>query len=40
MKKYLIKSATLVNEGRSYVADVLINGKRIERIDNSYTRFI
>lgn len=33
MKKYLIKSATLVNEGRSYVADVLINGKRIERID-------
>lgn len=30
---YLIKNASIVNEGRIYVADVLIKGKRIEKID-------
>ncbi len=30
---YLLKNATLVNEGRQTVADVLIKGQRIERID-------
>ena len=32
---YLIKNARLVNEGRSYEADVLLSGGRIERIDDS-----
>ena len=31
---YLIKNARLVNEGRSYEADVLLSGGRIERIDD------
>ena len=29
---YLIKNARLVNEGRSYEADVLLSGGRIEGI--------
>lgn len=29
---YLIKNASIVNEGRIYVADVLIKGKRIEKL--------
>ncbi|MFZ9778336.1 MAG: dihydroorotase, partial [Schleiferiaceae bacterium] len=32
---YLIKNARLVNEGRSYEADVLLSGGRIERVDGS-----
>ena len=28
----LIKSATIVNEGRQYVTDVLVRGERIEKI--------
>jgi len=35
MNKTLIKSATIVNEGEKKVADVLIAGERIERIDSS-----
>lgn len=35
MKKYLIKSATLVNEGTRRVTDVLLANGRIERIDAS-----
>lgn len=31
---YLIKNARLVNEGRTYEADVLLSGGRIERIDD------
>ncbi len=31
---YLIKNARLVNEGRSYEADVLLSGGRIERIED------
>ena len=32
MNKLLIKNATLVNEGRIYASDVLIEGERIARI--------
>lgn len=32
---YLIRSATLVNEGKQFVADVLIKNQRIERIGTS-----
>lgn len=32
MAKILLKSATLVNEGKEFVADVLIEGKRISKI--------
>ncbi|MCC6819085.1 MAG: dihydroorotase, partial [Bacteroidia bacterium] len=35
MKSYLIKNATVVNEGKSEIKDVLIKDERIERIDNS-----
>ena len=35
MKKILIKQATLVNEGKTFVADVLIAGSRIEKISSS-----
>lgn len=35
MKKILLKSATVVNEGKQLVADVLISGQRIERIASS-----
>lgn len=34
MKKILIKNATIVNEGKIFVGDVLIEGERIERIDS------
>mgnify|MGYP000542490899 CR=1 FL=1 len=32
MKKILIKNATLVNEGKQFVSDLLIKGERIEKI--------
>ena len=32
MNKLLIKNATLVNEGRIYASDVLIEGERIARV--------
>lgn len=35
MKKILLKGATVVNEGKQQIADVLISGKRIERIASS-----
>lgn len=35
MKSYLIKNATVVNEGTSEIKDVLIKDERIERIDNA-----
>jgi len=35
MKSILIKQATLINEGKSRVQDVLIKGERIERIDDT-----
>ncbi|MEN9344611.1 MAG: hypothetical protein RLZZ60_80 [Bacteroidota bacterium] len=35
MKSILIKQATLINEGKSRVQDVLIKGERIERIDDN-----
>lgn len=35
MAKILLKGATLVNEGKEFVADVLIDGERISRIDSS-----
>ena len=37
MKKFLIKNGTIVNEGKSYQADMLINGEKIERIDRDIT---
>ena len=33
MKTTLIKSATLFNEGTEFVADLRINGQRIEQIE-------
>ncbi len=33
--KYLFKQATIINEGKSFVGDVLTNNERIERIDTS-----
>ncbi|MFY7965560.1 MAG: dihydroorotase [Chitinophagaceae bacterium] len=35
MRTYLIKNATVINEGKSIVADILIRDKRIEKIDSS-----
>ncbi|MGV3611793.1 MAG: dihydroorotase [Fluviicola sp.] len=35
MGKVLLKGATLVNEGKEFVADVLIDGKRISKIASS-----
>ena len=35
MKNFLIKNATVVNEGKTFISDVLIKGERIERIDSS-----
>lgn len=35
MAKVLLKGATLVNEGKEFVADVLIDGKRISKIASS-----
>lgn len=37
MTKVLLKGATLVNEGKEFVADVLIEGKRIAKIGASLT---
>lgn len=37
MSKYLIKSATIVNEDEIYVSDILINNQLIERIDRDIT---
>ena len=34
MKTYLIKQATLINEGKQMVADVLIKNQRIEKIES------
>jgi dihydroorotase len=35
MKDYLIKNATLVNEGKQFIADVLIKNQKIEKIGNN-----
>ena len=35
MSYYLIKNASIVNEGKISVGDVLISGERIEKIANS-----
>ena len=35
MQKYLIKSITVVNEGTSQIADVLISNGRIEKIGSA-----
>jgi dihydroorotase len=35
MQNYLIKNAAIVNEGRTFFADLLIKNGRIERIDNN-----
>ena len=35
MSKYLLKNGTIINEGKQFVADVLINGKIIEKIGNN-----
>jgi dihydroorotase len=32
MSKYLLKNGTIINDGKQFVADVLINGKIIEKI--------
>ena len=37
MANYLIKQATLVNEGKQFISDVLISNGRIEKIANSIT---
>lgn len=37
MKSYLIKNATIVNEGKKFVSDVLVKDERIERIDKDIT---
>ena len=37
MANYLIKQATLVNEGKQFISDVLILNGRIEKIANSIT---
>ncbi|MBK7131081.1 MAG: dihydroorotase [Crocinitomicaceae bacterium] len=37
MAQYLLKNATIINEGKSTVADVLITGKRIEKIGSALT---
>ena len=33
--RILITNANIVNEGKRYIADVLINGQLIERIDKN-----
>ena len=35
MKPYLIKQATIANEGKQWVGDVLIKNQRIEKVDTS-----
>jgi len=37
MAKYLLKNATVINEGQQYKTDVLINGKLIEKIASTIT---
>lgn len=37
MMKKLLKGATIVNEGKSFVGDILINNHRIEKIETSIT---
>lgn len=37
MQKYLFKNIQLVNEGKIETKDILVNGERIERIDNNIT---
>ena len=37
MQNYLIKNITAVNEGRSFLTDVLIRNGRIEKIQPSIT---
>lgn len=37
MSKFLIKSATIVNEDETFVSDILINNEIIERIDRDIT---
>lgn len=38
MSQILLKNATLVNEGRSFESDVLINGEYIERLDRDISQ--
>ncbi|MBK6339511.1 MAG: dihydroorotase [Bacteroidetes bacterium] len=33
--KFILKSGTIINEGKKIIADILINGERIERIDSN-----
>lgn len=35
MKKYLIQKATVVNEGKSFIADILIEGSYIKRVSET-----
>jgi dihydroorotase len=35
--KFILKSGTIINEGKTIIADILINNERIERIDNNIT---
>ncbi len=35
MSKYLLKNGTIINEGKQFIANVLINGKLIEKIDKN-----
>lgn len=35
MQKYLFKNISVVNEGKTFVSDVLLNGEHIERIDGN-----
>ena len=37
MSKYLLKNATIINEGETMQADLLIRGERIEKIASSIT---
>ncbi len=37
MKNYLLKNGTIINEGKSFVADILIKNNRIEKIGSGIT---
>ena len=37
MKNYLLKNGTIINEGKSFVADILIKNNRIEKISSGIT---
>ncbi len=37
MKNYLLKGGTIINEGKSYIADILIKNNRIEKIGSGIT---